>query len=109
MLKKTLVLLALTIALIYIVHGCGGNDVDQSGPPRFDSTSKAAINASVQKVRNSLSSEDDIALREDFELLTRYFSSPKNQLGSTLDEWINGKTAKETHLLALRVRAAGFR
>lgn len=109
MLKKTFVLLALTLMLILMLRGFGGNSLAESGPPRFDSSSKAAIDTSVQKVRDSLSPHDAIVLREDFQLLARYFTSPKNQLGSTLDEWINGKTAEETHLLALRVRAGGFR
>lgn len=109
MLKKTLALLALTFILAIILRGCGGDSSAESGPPRFDSSCKAAIDASVQKVRDSLSPHDAMVLREDFQLLARYFKSSKNSLGSTLDEWINGKTAEETHLLALRVRAGGFR
>ncbi|MBV7576559.1 hypothetical protein KW846_27955 [Pseudomonas sp. PDM32] len=109
MLKKIMVLLALIFILAIMLHGCGGDTSAESGPPRFDSSSKAAIHSSVQKVRDSLSPHDAMVLREDFELLARYFNSPKNQLSFTLDEWINGKTAAETHLLALRVRAGGFR
>ena len=109
MLKKTLALLALTFTLAIMLRGCGGDSSAESGPPRFDSSRKAAIDTSVQKVRDSLSSRDVLILREDFELLARFFKSQDNPLGSTLDEWIDGKTAEETHLLALRVRAGGFR
>lgn len=79
------------------------------GPARFDTSSPAATKRSIDLVADQLGGKV-IRMDQYFQLLTRYFASPKNPDKSmNLDKFINGKTAEEVETFALIVMASGFR